>query len=135
MGRPWQGSDHEHETRLAKLHRQVFEELPQAVLAGCLRLDQTGREGIRLRPAMAGLDQTELGDVAADRGLRCPKASLSKRARQFLLGSDRALLDQVANRALAELLHDFHRSGRSARPPGAYRASRSTTTRAARTTR
>ena len=60
-------------------------------------------------PVAGDLDQPELGDVARDRRLGRAEAALAERGGELLLGADRALLDQVADRPLAELLHDLHR--------------------------
>ena len=66
------------------------------------------RQRVRLRPLAADLDEPELGDVAADRRLGRPEATLAQGRGKLLLGPDRALLEQVADRPLAELLHDLH---------------------------
>ena len=84
------------------------EQLAEAVLAGRLGLDEARRQRVGLDPLAAGLDEPELRDVAADRRLGRPEAALAERGGQLLLGPDRALVDEVADRPLAELLHDLH---------------------------
>ena len=72
--------------------------------------DEPRREGVGDGPLAADLDEAELGDVAADRGLGGPEAAFAEGGRQLLLGPDRALLDEVPDGPLAELLHDLHRA-------------------------
>ena len=87
------------------------------------------RWGMRvgLGAAPAGLGRAQLRDVPADRRLGRPEPALPQGRRQLLLGPDGALLHEVPDRPLAELLHDLHRSAsppyreqeRRARPPRA----------------
>ena len=84
------------------------QQLAEAVLAGRLGLDEARRQRVGLDPLAAGLHEPELGDVAADRRLGRPEAALAERRGQLLLRPDRALVDEVADRPLAELLHDLH---------------------------
>ena len=88
------------------------------------------RQGVRRRALARDLDQPELGDVAADRRLGRPEAALAEGGGELLLGPDRALVDEVADRPLAELLHDLHRAR-----PQLPRPSSTTTTTAARPNR
>ena len=114
---------------LAKLDRQVGKQLPEAVLAGRLGLDEARRQRVGLGPLAAGLDQAQLRDVAADRRLGRPEAALAERGRELLLRPDRALVDEVPDCSLAELLHDLHGASPSPQP------SHVTRTIAARTSR
>ena len=98
----------QHQAGFADIHRQVVEEGPQALLPGALRLGDAGRDHVAVLAVLAGLEQTQLRHVPADRGLRCPEAALAKGGRQLLLGADGALRQQVADLALSELLHYLH---------------------------
>ena len=102
MGGARQRLEDQQQSGLANLDRQVDEELPEAVLAGRLGLDQARRQRVGLGPLAAGLDQAQLGDVAADRRLGRPEAALAERGGELLLRPDRPLGDQVADRPLAE---------------------------------
>src|SRR6188474_278892 len=108
MGRARESPDDEQEPGLSDLDREVADQLPETVLAGGLGLDEAGRERVGVRALTAGLDQPELGHVAADRRLGRPEAALAERRCQLLLGPDLALVDEVADGPLAELLHDLH---------------------------
>ena len=90
------------------LERQVGEQLAQPVLAGRLGLDQARRQGVGGDPFARHLDEPELGDVPADRGLGRAEPTLAQRGRELLLGPEWTRLDEIADRPLAELLHDFH---------------------------
>ena len=105
----------------------------EPVLAGDLRVAEARRQHVGGAALAAALAEPELRDVAADRRLGGPEAPLAEGGRELLLGADRALLDQVADRALAELLHHLHRiTGCRQR---SHRPSQATTTSAASTMR
>ncbi len=97
------------EPGFADLDRQVAEEAAQAVLAGRVGVGEARRQGVDADPIAVDLDQLQLGDVAADRRLRRPEAAVAERGGELLLGPDRPLLHEVADRPLAELLHHLHR--------------------------
>ena len=81
---------------------------PHPLLAGGVGLAEAGRDRVGLHAVAGRLDQAQLGDVAADRRLGRAEAALAEGGGELLLGADRALLHEVADRALAELLHDLH---------------------------
>ena len=130
VGRPRQRPDDEEQPGLVDLDREVGQELAEAVLARRLGLDEARRKGVGGGPLAGDLDQPELGDVAGDRRLGRPEAPLAEARGELLLGPDRPLVDEVADRPLAELLHHLHRR-RAAR----RQRSHATTTTAARTSR
>ena len=101
VGRARQRAQDEQQAGLVDLEREIRQELAQAILPGRLGLDQPGRQGIRRQPVAGDLDQPEFCDVARDGRLGGPKAALTKGGGQLLLGADRALGDQVPDRALA----------------------------------
>ena len=118
MGGTRERAQDQQQARLVDLERQVGQQLAQAVLAGGLGLDEARRQRVGRGPLARDLDQPELGDVAADRGLGRAESTLAQRGGQLLLGADRPLVDQVADRPLAELLHDLHvRAAALARQP------------------
>ena len=102
-----------------------------------LSLDQARRQGVGLGPLSADLDQAQLGHVPADRGLGRPEATLAERRGQLLLRPDQALVDQVPDGALAELLHHLHRAGPARRMdvPGRPQPAATTTDQPATTSR
>ena len=93
VGRARQRAQDEQQAGFVELDRQVGEQLAQPVLAGRLGLDQARRQGVGRRALARDLDEAELGDVAADRRLGRPEASLAQRGGELLLGPDRALVD------------------------------------------
>ena len=68
-----------------------------------------GGRAYAVRPVAGDLDEAQLGDVAGDRRLGRPEPALAQGGGQLLLGPDGPLADEVADRPLAGLLHDFHR--------------------------
>ena len=119
-----QRAQDEQEPGLVDLERQVGQELAQAVLAGRLGLDESRRQGVRGRALARHLDEAEFGDVAADGRLGRAEATVTEGGGQLLLGPQRTLVDEVADRSLPELLHDFHRSRPTPGPRGRPRRAR-----------
>jgi cystathionine beta-lyase/cystathionine gamma-synthase len=64
--------------------------------------------GVRGLAFAAALAEAQLLHIAADRRLGRLEAALTERSRELLLRPNRALLHEVADRPLAELLHDLH---------------------------
>src|SRR6186997_1364366 len=99
--------------------------MAQPVLAGLLPVVGAPRQRIGLGAAHAPLDQPEVGDVPADRGLGSAEPPVTERGDQLLLGPDVALAEQVLDGLLPEPLHHVH----------AHRASSSAPTTTANTIR
>jgi hypothetical protein len=112
MGGTRQRAQDQQQPGVVDLQRQVGQELAEAVLAGRLRFDEPRRQRVRGRPFARDLDQAKLGDVARDGGLGGPEATLAERGRELLLGPDGALVHEIPDRTLPELLHDLHGAGR-----------------------
>ena len=107
MRAPRQGLHDEEQVRDSQLHRQVGEQARESVLARCLRFAQASREDVGGAAVAISLAEPELGDIARDGCLGGPEAALAEGGRELLLGVDGALLHQVADGPLAELLHDL----------------------------
>jgi hypothetical protein len=104
-----QRADDEQQTGLVDLDRQVQHELAKTVLAGCLGLDEAGWQRVGGGPLAVELDESKLGDVPRDRRLGRPEASFPECCGELLLCPDRPLVDEIPDRALAELFHHLHR--------------------------
>src|SRR5829696_8341818 len=112
MCRARQRAQHEHGPGVTDVDGHVVQQRPDPVLAARVGLPQPRGHRVRLRPGPPRLHEAELGDVPRDRRLRRPEAAFAERTGQLLLGPDGPLLHQVADRPLAELLHDLHQCGR-----------------------
>ena len=80
----------------------------QALLRGRLAFGAARRQGVGQDALARRLVQAELAHVAADRGLRGAEAAFAQGGGKLLLGADPPARDQVADRLVAQPLHDFH---------------------------